>query len=91
MTLIEGIVEPRTTASSASTESTAPTGIFWTLNVVADDFIRRRIVVLAPSSTGALLKAYEQLDDGETLTICLPDAVGPVLGLPQSSGVYASR
>ncbi|MGE3795598.1 MAG: hypothetical protein AB7I38_16970 [Dehalococcoidia bacterium] len=91
MTLIGDIVEPRTIASSTSTEPTAPAGVSWTLIIAADDLICRRVVVLAPSPEGALLKGREQLDDGETLTFCLPDASGQYLGLPQTSGVYARR
>ncbi len=66
-------------------------GPIFTLDVRRDGAIVRRIVVLAPSPEGALLKGYEQLDDGEALTFCLPGSGVQVLGLPQTSGVYARR
>jgi hypothetical protein len=72
-------------------DATAGGGPIFTLDVDRDGGIVRRIVVLAPSPEGALLKGHEQLDDGETLTFCLAATGGQVLGLPQTSGVHTRR
>ncbi|HTL42079.1 MAG TPA: hypothetical protein VL294_11460 [Pseudolysinimonas sp.] len=88
------LIATRTTdlaSTPAPRADDAKGGPIFTLDVRCDSQIVRRMVVLAPSPEGALVKGYEQLDEGETLTFCLPGSGGQVLGLPQTSGVYARR